>query len=126
MWAHIELYKFVFTFLNFANLLGHGEISVSNYSNNESRKWKINAECNNIQIVSSYFDTQPDNDILTIDGEMYSGNKTINQTVQKEKFLVTFTSDDTETHSGFLLQWKCKGKLLVHLLHLLQIFNLFK
>ena len=96
---------------------GHGEIGLSNYGNNESHEWQINAECDTVKVKSSHFDIEQDFDFLIIDGTKYTGKTPIKQTVEKKSFVVSFTSDHNNTNLGFSLQWKCKGKSLGYLLH---------
>ena len=59
-----------------------------------------------MEVTSSHFYIEQNYDFLTIDGETHTGSESIYQEVPSY-FTVSFTSDESETCTGFILDWRC-------------------
>jgi len=88
-------------------LLGSGKIRHKNYENNEDLEWTIVANCSNVKLISTQFETEPVYDYVTIAGTRYAGTESISVTVPNLT-VVHFHSDDDITKSGFILKWTCE------------------
>ena len=74
--------------------------------------WHVLADCDQVQIISTYFNTEDGIDNVTIQDTVYSGTQVIDQIVPNS-FLVSFKSDKNQTRPRFRLLWQCSDKLLV-------------
>jgi len=99
-----------------------GVIELREYEPGHYRVWRVEAECDQVRITSTYFDTQHWSEIVTIDdqendefSEEYSGDDQLaSGTVELDRvigpfFTVRFTSWWTLSTSGtgFSLTWAC-------------------
>ena len=90
-----------------ADILTQGIIELRNYQNDAEVEWRVESDCfDQVRIFSNYFDTESGYDEVTIDGQRYSGNIEIDQLVESS-FLVSFSSDGSDTKTGFELEWIC-------------------
>ena len=89
-------------------VVNKSQIELRNYKNNYDHTWQVRGDCEEIQIVSIFFNTEEGHDNVTIDNTVYSGTDVIDQIVPRS-FVVTFESDDIETRPGLTLLWQCFG-----------------
>ena len=64
------------------------------------------SDCDFVTVRSVSFDIETGYDFLMVTDRMYTGTEIINQIVPPN-FTVSFTSDESETRSGFVLHWYC-------------------
>ena len=76
------------------------------YENNQDEVWQISSGCEQVQIISIFFQTEEGYDEVTINEVVYSGKVVINQIVPT-LFWVSFSSDEVNTDIGFDLLWQC-------------------
>ena len=84
-----------------------GIIELKNYLNNENRQWDVNADCDEVRIISTQFETEECCDHVTIAISQYSGESIVVNHTVGSSFSVKFTSDGSVTHNGFVLEWSC-------------------
>ena len=90
----------------------NGKIVHLDYQNNEKIEWHINADCVEVSIVSTQFDTEVNFDYVTIDNVPYSGRQwymgtTVVTEIVQSPLVVSFSSDGSITDEGFVLEWEC-------------------
>ena len=84
----------------------NGTIELLDYENNYNQFWNVRADCEQVNIVSTLFETQNGYDLVRVDGIQYSGSMLVDL-VLPSSFIVSFVSDEWTTGSGFSLDWKC-------------------
>jgi len=91
-------------------ILDSGKIRHKNYENNEDLEWTIAANCSNVNLISTQFETEAEYDYVTIAGTRYEGTESMSVTVPNLT-VVHFHSDGSTTKSGFILKWTCEDNL---------------
>ena len=91
---------------NCNTILDSGEIIHENYENHEDLEWTIFADCSNVKLISTSFETEAGYDYVTVAGMRYEGTVLISVTVPNAT-VVRFHSDGSTTKSGFILKWTC-------------------
>ena len=83
-----------------------GEVSVTDYGNDQNKLWKVESNCNNTRIISTLFDIAEGFDFVTIDGAIYSGLTVLDLMLPNTSF-VGFSSASHGFYPGFVLAWQC-------------------
>ena len=86
--------------------------------------WRINASCDSVYIWSTLFETEEYYDKVMINQKLYSGEVSINE-ILPSNFEVYFTSDESVTYNGFVLEWNCNGRPPTTLTGLIRVIILF-
>ena len=75
-------------------------------------EWTISANCSNVKLFSTSFETERRYDYVTIGRRRYEGRKSISLIVTNST-VVHFHSDSSTTKSGFVLKWRCESQGVV-------------
>ena len=86
--------------------------------------WRINTSCESVYIWSTLFETEDYYDKVLINQKMYSGEASINE-ILPSSFEVYFTSDESVTDNGFVLEWNCYRSAQKALTGLIRLIILF-
>ena len=65
--------------------------------------------CSNVELFSTSFETESGYDYVTIGEIRYQGSESISLIVPNST-VVHFHSDESDTESGFVLQWRCESQ----------------
>ena len=86
--------------------------------------WRINTSCDSVYIWSTLFETEEYYDKVMINQKLYSGEVSINE-ILPSNFEVYFTSDESVTDKGFVLEWNCNERPPKALTGLIRVIILF-
>ena len=84
-----------------------GTIELHGYDNNHDQYWYVESNCLTVHLWSQWFHTEHGYDEVSINGDYFTGNLTVDIIVPAD-FFVRFTSDGSYTEDGFILQWNCE------------------
>ena len=85
-----------------------GAIELGHYDNNHDITWTVESDCTGgVHVYSTYFNTESVYDQVTIGGNSYSGADVVIDLEMPNSFIVSFTSDESITDTGFNINWEC-------------------